>query len=385
MDFRVERKEGTIYVSGGLPDRDYQINLLYLLNANANDSLVVDQTTIAEKPDYEFWWDGKPSEILPDFLGGLEGNGYVHFMAYDFEASATFNKEEEYENIKKQFNHLPYEVIKNTDISYVEPIVSPASTKVNQEVTLKFPRLFVTEDDNENIVIRGTVNSEKTKNELIVAAKVAIPTGKTVNFTQKLTVSAATAPFDSLSSIKSLLSYHIKNSTRAEMAYTDDGLTIKGVLNNRDEKQALLKLAERATTEDLLLNAFLDEPTIGELDYEQDFADNLRLFPVYFDAESTKIKGDQEYKIRRVAIIIKDFEDKSLSLIVGGYVDSRGDVEKNKTLALKRANSVRDKLIEFGVAAHRLRAQHFGEDVSALSQDELWKVRRVGITLADER
>jgi len=354
----------------------------------------VDQTTIAEKPDYEFWWDGQPAKILPDFLNGSEGNGHVHFMAYDFEASATFNKEVEYESIKKKFTHLPYEVIKDTDISYVKPapVKARAPSVVVQPTKLKFPRLFVTEDAHDNIVIRGTVATEQAKNELIVATKVAIPTGKNVNFMQKLKVNKETAPFDSLSSVKSLLSYHIQNSTKAEMAYTADGLILKGALNNRDEKQALLRLAERAADKTLQLKAFLDvdsaiapirEVPSAEIDHKQILADSLKLFPVYFEAQSAEIKGAQEYKIRRVAMIIEDFGDKDFNLIVGGYVDSRGNVEKNKTLSLKRANTVRDKLIEFGVAADRLIVQNFGEDVSALPQDELWKVRRVGITLSD--
>jgi len=107
MDLRVERKGGAVYVSGSLPTKEYQSNLLQIINANENDLEVIDQTIIAERPDYRFWWDGKPIEILPDFLKGSEGNGYVHFMAYDFGASVNFINEGAYQNLKGQLAGIP--------------------------------------------------------------------------------------------------------------------------------------------------------------------------------------------------------------------------------------------------------------------------------------
>ena len=389
MDFRVERRDGTIYVSGGLPDRKYQSNLLYLLNANANDSLVVNETVIAENPDYEFWWDSQVNNIIPDFLNGSEGDGHLHFMAYDFEASATFNKESEYQSIKSKFEKLPHTVIKDTDITYVEPVEAPIIIpEVITAAVLNPPRLFVTEDANDNIVIRGTVDSEQTKNELIVAAKVAIPTGKNVNFTQKLSVASSTAPFSSLPSIKSLLSFHIQNSKTAEIAYTADGLKLEGSLSNEEQKLELLRLAKRIANETLKLETNLTVDTsrrgspLLQEGHEQLLANSLKPLPVYFETNSSKIKVAQEYKVKKIAEIIKEFKNQNLNLIVGGYADSRDNLEQNKALSLKRANVVRDELIEYGVPSDRLIVEYVKENVSALPQDQLWKVQRVAITIS---
>jgi len=392
MDFRVERRGGTIYVTGGLPDNEYQLNLLYLLNANAHDFLVVDETVIADQPDYQFWWDGLPDKILPDFLNGSDGQGHVHFMAYDFEASGTFNKKPEYESIKAQLSRLPLGVIKDTNIKFEEPavVLNPIST-TSVPTLLKSPKLFVIEDANNNIVLRGVVDSEQTKNELIVATKVAIPTGTSVNFTQRLRVLEGIAPFDSLSSIKSLLTFHIQNTYKAELAYTDEGIALKGILNNNNEKQALLSLGERATNQRLKLSTDLKVDSVlaparreilpVEVDHKKVLASGLKPLSVYFEKGSADVDAEQEQKIKKIALLIQNSGDQELKLIVGAYTDLRVNTEINRKLSLLRANKVRDKLIDLGIADERLIVKHFGEDVSGLPQSELWKARRVTITI----
>ena len=391
MDFRVEKKDGAIYASGKLPDREYQLNLLYLLNANANNSVVIDKTTIAEKPDYEFWWDSQPVEILPDFLNGSEASGYIHFLTHDFVASATFNDKLAYQNTKEKFSRLPQEIIQDVNVTYVESKPKP---KLNPEILVSVkeaPSLFMTKDANDNIVIRGTVNSKRAKNELIVAAKVAIPTGKNVNFTDKIKISKERAPFDSLSDVKSLMSLHIQRCKQAEMVYNKKKITLKGIVHSDDEMQALVYLAQRVISKenqltnllkvDGVLAPIVKEVAPVERDYSQDLVNDLKPFPIYFETSSAKIQAAQEYKIKRAAEIIQEARVQDVRLTVGGYADLRGNVEVNKKLSLERANAVRVKLVEYGVSEERLVIKHFGEDASKLSENELWKARRVAITI----
>ena len=102
---------------------------------------------------------------------------------------------------------------------------------------------------------------------------------------------------------------------------------------------------------------------------------------VYFDSSSAAIKASEEEKIAEAAQLILASSDVKRSLTVGGYADLQGNADFNRNLSLKRANAVRDGLIAKGVPAARLTVNHFGEDTSKSAKDDLWKSRRVEISI----
>ena len=114
-------------------------------------------------------------------------------------------------------------------------------------------------------------------------------------------------------------------------------------------------------------------------------ADNLvkelKNLAVYFASSSSYIKKTEDEKIDKAARLILSSKDVSQGLTVGGYADLRGNADYNRNLSLQRANAVRDRLIKKGVPADRLTVNHFGEDTSQTAKDDLWKSRRVEISL----
>jgi len=111
----------------------------------------------------------------------------------------------------------------------------------------------------------------------------------------------------------------------------------------------------------------------------------LRAMAVYFDSASAEIKASEEQKIVEAAQLILESKDVRQSLTVGGYADLQGNADFNRELSLKRAKAVRDRLISKGVSADRLSVNHFGEDTSKTAQNDLWKSRRVEISLTGPR
>ena len=107
----------------------------------------------------------------------------------------------------------------------------------------------------------------------------------------------------------------------------------------------------------------------------------LRGMAIYFDSASAEIKATEEQKITDAAQLIVGSKDVDQNLTVGGYADLQGNADFNRDLSLKRANAVRDRLIAKGVPASRLTVNHFGEDTSKAAKDDLWKSRRVEISL----
>ena len=67
----------------------------------------------------------------------------------------------------------------------------------------------------------------------------------------------------------------------------------------------------------------------------------------------------------------------------GGHMFAgSGNAEYNKQLSMRRANSVVEALVSLGLDREKIEIKSKGEDVSGVSQNQLWKSRRVEVSLA---
>ncbi len=80
---------------------------------------------------------------------------------------------------------------------------------------------------------------------------------------------------------------------------------------------------------------------------------------IYFDTNKDTIKPRSRAKLDHAAEVLTNFP--SVSVEISGHTDDRGDDEYNRELSTRRAESVRDYLVEHGVANDRLRTRGVGE------------------------
>jgi OOP family OmpA-OmpF porin len=80
---------------------------------------------------------------------------------------------------------------------------------------------------------------------------------------------------------------------------------------------------------------------------------------VYFGFDSAEIGPNLNFDLDAVARILA--ENPEVSLTLAGHTDLVGPGVYNDTLADRRADAVRDALIERGVAADRLTTTGYGE------------------------
>ena len=81
---------------------------------------------------------------------------------------------------------------------------------------------------------------------------------------------------------------------------------------------------------------------------------------ILFDTGRATIKKVSHGILDAVVSVLGDFPD--IEVRVEGHTDSQGSASSNQRLSEKRANSVRQYLINNGVAESRLTSQGFGED-----------------------
>jgi peptidoglycan-associated lipoprotein len=82
---------------------------------------------------------------------------------------------------------------------------------------------------------------------------------------------------------------------------------------------------------------------------------------IYFDFDKYDIRPDMESKIKANARLLNAMKAKDFSIKVEGNCDEWGTDEYNYALGLKRAKSVKESLISFGVDSKRIMIVSFGE------------------------
>jgi outer membrane protein OmpA-like peptidoglycan-associated protein len=80
--------------------------------------------------------------------------------------------------------------------------------------------------------------------------------------------------------------------------------------------------------------------------------------PVQFMINSAKIQEASQSALKYMA---DEILKQDASYIVIGYASEEGETDYNKRLSLKRAEAIRDVLVEYGVPADRLIVEGFGE------------------------
>ena len=99
---------------------------------------------------------------------------------------------------------------------------------------------------------------------------------------------------------------------------------------------------------------------------------------VYFDYDSSAIKGSEQSKLTAVATALKS--DSSAKLLIEGNCDERGTEEYNRSLGERRAQALRRELAKSGIDPMRVRTISYGKDkpVDPDHNEAAWAKNRRG-------
>jgi outer membrane protein OmpA-like peptidoglycan-associated protein len=167
----------------------------------------------------------------------------------------------------------------------------------------------------------------------------------------KYTISAkAIAYCDTCPTLMAFCSERMVDIGEAMFA-ANDSLKNKSSVQNTDvanNPSRVKAKTTRSTTEQLLLN----DAQLRDL--------NWVTSPAYFDFDKSDIRGDAKAVLDQNISVLK--KNKTLSVNIDGYADSRGTEQYNIGLSGRRANAVKSYLIENGISKSRILATRaFGE------------------------
>ncbi|MDZ7790423.1 MAG: OmpA family protein [Xanthomonadales bacterium] len=106
---------------------------------------------------------------------------------------------------------------------------------------------------------------------------------------------------------------------------------------------------------------------------------------VLFDLDKYELREGAERTIDRIAEFLNEYEDRQV--LVEGFTDSTGARDYNMRLSDRRANSVRDALVQRGVDEDRIRTRGYGPDYPvATNETQAGRQlnRRVEVIISDD-
>ena len=115
----------------------------------------------------------------------------------------------------------------------------------------------------------------------------------------------------------------------------------------------------------------------GALSGETGALEVAELQTVYFDYDRSVIRDDQKPSMRANTKAVEEHADWRV-IVVEGNCDERGSEEYNLALGERRANSVKQYLVNSGVPAERVDTVSFGESKPAVQghDEAAWKWNR---------
>ena len=102
---------------------------------------------------------------------------------------------------------------------------------------------------------------------------------------------------------------------------------------------------------------------------------------VFFGFDSFELSEEARIIIQNQAVWLRDYPD--VRITIEGHSDERGTREYNLALGEKRANAVRDYMIELDVAAGRITTVSYGKErpVDPTSTEDAWTRNRRAVTV----
>lgn len=169
--------------------------------------------------------------------------------------------------------------------------------------------------------------------------------------------------------VGAILGQAIGKNTEATLIGAGIGAALGGLAGNQIGRYMDLQEQE-------LRNAIAASES-ASIKREQDILRATFKGDTYFDYDSDQLQQGTYPELRRISAVLNKYPQTTIE--VGGHTDVRGSEEYNQKLSERRAEAVKNELIQNGVFSRRIRAVGYGES-RPISSDHAMN-RRVEIII----
>ena len=151
--------------------------------------------------------------------------------------------------------------------------------------------------------------------------------------------------------VGALLGQAIGNDTESTLIGAGIGAALGGLAGNQVGRYMDMQEQELQTA--------LAASKTASIKREQDILRATFKGEAYFDFDSTQLKPGAYDEFKRISDILNKYPLTNIE--IGGHTDAKGSDEYNQALSLKRAEVVKEVLIQNGINPERMRAVGYGE------------------------
>jgi len=184
--------------------------------------------------------------------------------------------------------------------------------------------------------------------------------------------------------VGAILGQAIGRSTEATVLGAAVGAVVGGIAGNRvgaymdrQEKELRDAVAASQAADAQKTNEAVASAQTASVQRTRDVLTATFRSEVFFDFDSAVIKPGGYDELHRVADVLNKYPETTIT--VEGYTDTKGTAAYNQQLSERRAQTVKDALIQMGVAPNRIQAVGYGMSRPISSDDAL--NRRVNIVI----
>jgi len=123
---------------------------------------------------------------------------------------------------------------------------------------------------------------------------------------------------------------------------------------------------------------------VGRVEDLEEISRQLQMYDIFFDFDKYDIRPDQLPRAEKLAELLK--QNPTWRILIEGHCDERGTSEYNMGLGWRRANTLRDFLIDRGIEASRLQTISYGKErpfalgcsqkPTVQEREECWQLNR---------
>lgn len=357
-------------VSGKLPRGGLKDSLLYAVNKALPGKYVKDSVEIG--PDVSVpWWSENAKKLIPGFLKNSGPEGSLEFSSDKLHLNAGNADEAAYSEFLKIASVGKPEGFRITGNGGIKLENPPSDVDAGKTA----PSLSMYRSRDGIINLDGQLATEEEKQQITKA----LESFGEINSKIKTGEDIAASPWKDPGQLFAAI---LNSPERVSARLFKDKVSFGGRAVSDKLMKSFEALAAKVMGSSGSVESKVRMVTKEILVKEDKMEDGFKETAVYFKTGSFAVSQEEMPKVKETAQnIISTGTDSPL--IVGGYADMTGDAEQNRVLSLKRANSVRDQLIKLGVSEDRMDVRHFGVDVSNVAKSDLWKSRRVELSLGE--
>lgn len=373
-ELKITRNRFGVVLSGVFPTEEARQKLVALFR-EANPSLsVTDRLQIGESCGPATWQEALPS-VVPALLASLTGEMTAEFSADQVRVSGMAPDDGSRKSLLDQLQPL-------ATTGGDRPVKLETEIHIEGEAAATVVELTAVYDSGL-LVLKGKL----PKPEIVAAIESRLKDKLPEILVKNEVTAAPEGPNDDWASgLVEFFAEALGRVTAGTFTFKDGTLDLEGRTVALPDRQLIQNLAvnllpPRFKVQNRLLHA--DQPfPKPALQPEQrtKLAEALKPLPVYFEKNSEIIGEKERPKVSTMADAVKA-AGAEVSLVITGFADNVGDADRNRELSLRRAEAVRAELIRLGLPEASLEVASKGEDVSGVSRSELWKSRRVEVTL----